>query len=200
MNREVPILFSAPMVRAILAGKTQTRRIIKPQPGGHTAWKDEDSGLWFTSGHGEAGDWNVPLRWQPGDRLWVKETFRGAAGYDHQPPRDWGNKPIWYCADGEPPASGSWWFLSNRARSPLHMPRWASRIDLLVTDVCVQRLRDITEDDAKAEGAPATLVPPDGGSAPHTAGFIEIWGKINGAGSWDANPWVAAITFERIRP
>ena len=80
------------------------------------------------------------------------------------------------------------------------MPRWASRIDLLVTDVCVQRLRDITEDDAKAEGAPATLVPPDGGSAPHTAGFIEIWGKINGAGSWDANPWVAAITFERIRP
>lgn len=200
MNREVPILFSAPMVRAILAGKTQTRRIIKPQPGGHTAWKDEDSGLWFTSGHGEAGDRNVPLRCQPGDRLWVKETFRGAAGYDHQPPRDWGNKPIWYCADGEPPASGSWWFLSNRARSPLHMPRWASRIDLLVTDVCVQRLRDITEDDAKAEGAPATLVPPDGGSAPHTAGFIEIWGKINGAGSWDANPWVAAITFERIRP
>jgi len=200
MNREVPILFSAPMVRAILAGKTQTRRIIKPQPGGHTAWKDEDSGLWFTSGHGEAGDWNVPLRRQPGDRLWVKEAFRGAAGYDHQPPRDWGNKPIWYCADGEPPASGSWWFLSNRARSPLYMPRWASRIDLLVTDVCVQRLRDITEDDAKAEGAPATLVPPDGGSAPHTAGFIEIWGKINGAGSWDANPWVEAITFERIRP
>lgn len=200
MNREVPILFSAPMVRAILAGKTQTRRIIKPQPGGHTAWKDEESGLWFTSGHGEAGDRNVPLRCQPGDRLWVKETFRGAAGYDHQPPRDWGNKPIWYCADGEPPASGSWWFLSNRARSPLYMPRWASRIDLLVTDVCVQRLRDITEDDAKAEGAPATLVPPDGGSAPHTAGFIEIWGKINGAGSWDANPWVAAITFERIRP
>jgi len=244
MNREVPILFSAPMVRAILAGKTQTRRIIKPQPGGHTAWKDEESGLWFTSGHGEAGDRNVPLRCQPGDRLWVKETFRGAAGYDHQPPRDWGNKPIWYCADGEPPASGSWWFLSNRARSPLHMPRWASRIDLLVTDVCVQRLQEISEEDAMAEGMiwdPPTAEdaewwsaycaehgedPADrpmegvwlapgtrqgfGGTKEQRArpqfgctakqAYRWVWDAINGAGSWDANPWVAAITFERIRP
>jgi len=202
MNREVPILFSAPMVRAILAGKTQTRRIIKPQPGGHTAWKDEESGLWFTSGHGEAGDRNVPLRCQPGDRLWVKETFRGAAGYDHQPPRDWGNKPIWYCADGEPPASGSWWFLSNRARSPLHMPRWASRIDLLVTDVCVQRLQDITSADAIAEGcaAQADSQTIDCDTRDPRDEFRGIWHTINGAASWDVNPWVAAITFERIRP
>ena len=257
--REIPILFSAAMARAILAGlKTQTRRILKPQPRGQPwYWAGDEIdpvAQWFDGweeGRSACGaperEVNVPLaglRWRVGDRLWVKETFRGAAGYDHQPPRDWGNKPIWYCADGEPPASGSWWFLSNRARSPLHMPRWASRIDLLVTDVCVQRLQEISEEDAMAEGMiwdPPTAEdaewwsaycaehgedPADrpmegvwlapgtrqgfGGTKEQRArpqfgctakqAYRWVWDAINGAGSWDANPWVAAITFERIRP
>jgi hypothetical protein len=215
--REIPILFSAAMARAILAGlKTQTRRILKPQPRGQPwYWAGDEIdpvAQWFDGweeGRSACGaperEVNVPLaglRWRVGDRLWVKETFRGAAGYDHQPPRDWGNKPIWYCADGEPPASGSWWFLSNRARSPLHMPRWASRIDLLVTGVRVQRLQDITSADAIAEGcaAQADSQTIDCDTRDPRDEFRGIWHTINGAASWDVNPWVAAITFERIRP
>jgi hypothetical protein len=79
--------------------------------------------------------------------------------------------------------------------SPKSMPRWASRLTLTVTDVRVQRLQDISEEDAIAEGASPVLVPPDGGSAPHVEGFRALWNDLHGPDAWDANPWVSAITF-----
>lgn len=186
---ERPIIFSAPMVRAIMAGeKTQTRRMLRPQPA-------EDIGLWLAEGR-------RPV-WQVHDLLWVKETFIGARAYDDQSPKDWGNKPIWYCADGEPTPAELWWFLSERRRPSIYLPRWASRLTLRITDVSVQRLLDITEADAEAEGAPKCVIDEEGlfyedtTRGTHRTGFAGLWSHIHGPDAWDSNPWVAAITFER---
>lgn len=198
MTRDIPILCRGPEVRAILEGrKTQMRRALKPQPdagpGGQMV--DLGGGEYGLLDGDLSGRWK--LRWQPGDRLWVKETWAGASIYDHMSPTELNDQdvmPLWYKAgppESDIPPPGRW-------RSPIHMPRWASRITLLVTDVRVQRVQDISERDAEAEGAPAILVPPNGGSAPHIEGFREVWTTINGPGSWDANPWVAAISFERM--
>jgi hypothetical protein len=89
----------------------------------------------------------------------------------------------------------------ERWRPSIHMPRWASRITLEVTDVRVERLQDITEEDAKAEGAEARAHGVDDAAAfglRHRVGFADLWESINGAGSWDANPWVWRIAFKRI--
>lgn len=110
-----------------------------------------------------------------------------------------GDKKVWYRATDH----GFCWYdsdsestLDNPPWKPsIHMPRWANRITLTVTDVRVQRLQDIRENDAMAEGAPPVLVPPDGGSCPHVEGFRDIWNTIHGPEAWDANPWVAAISF-----
>lgn len=199
-----PIIFSGPMVRAILEGrKTQTRRVLKPQPS-----QVSGSAVWF--------DWQPgkepPKPYcKPGDLLWVREAFIGARGYDAQPPSKWGNKPTWYVADGAPDGD-SWRFLSDRVHPSIHMPRWASRITLIVEDVRVQRLQDISEEDAMAEGVDAYL--PGHGCAtavearalraegyPYSPsyrdGFGVLWTRIHGPGAWEANPWVAAITFRR---
>jgi hypothetical protein len=88
---------------------------------------------------------------------------------------------------------GMWW-------PSIHMPREFSRISLKITNVKVERLQHISEADAEAEGAEPILVPPDGGGAPHVEGFQALWTSINGAASWEANPWVAVYTFERVKP
>lgn len=177
MPRDLPIMFSAPMVRALLAGrKTQTRRMA-----------------------------TSPLaRAEPGDRLWVRESFRGAAGYEAQglPPAKWGNKPTWYVADGDPDPA-RWWHLSARTRPAIHMPRWASRLTLVVTEVRRQRLQDISEADARAEGMPITWdgkpYEPPPASVDHWQGyarasFFLLWGDLHGPSLKD-NPAVVALSF-----
>lgn len=194
---ERPILFSAPMVRAILAGtKTQTRRVVKPR-------KDRDLGCELAAcelaGEVNGGEYRNAYC-SPGDRLWVREAWR-----------DWSDAAWHYAADGlvlpKQRDRGLAAMLSSRApftwesyrwRPSIHMPRWASRITLEVTGVRVERLQGISEADAMAEGAAPVLVPPDGGSCPHVEGYRDLWESINGTGSWDANPWVWVVEFRRI--
>ena len=197
--KERPILFNAPMVRALLDGsKTQTRRGVKPQP---THFNPVGVPRRVIPTGGPSDVIRCPYG-QPGDRLWVRETFRGCRAYEVQgyPPKDWGNKPIWFEADGAPPGRPDQW--ASRSRPSIHMPRWASRITLEVTGVRVELLQDISEADAAAEGARPTLAPLDsvrlGAVGTAKDGFLQIWESINGAGSWDANPFVWVVTFRRI--
>lgn len=217
---ERPILFSGAMVRAILDGrKTQTRRVVKPQP------LVGDGGCWFpdppqkptsrarhyaNEAHMRRG---LPLDFQfygaPGDRLWVKETWQPrasarAVGWE-----------VTYAADGSvffhdvDRVPGSWKFPKAAAIgwvTPLFMPRWASRLTLEVTGVRVERLNDISEEDAMAEGikqlssgsygvggeASLSMSAPDA--------FRSLWESINGDGSWKANPWVWVVEFKRVTP
>lgn len=184
-----PIIFSEPMVRALLDGrKTQTRRVLKPQP------EELPNGF--------AG---CRLRYALADRLYVREAWRARLYNQDVPPRDldpWATR-LHYDADGTPPEcdDGTNW---QRARPSIHMPRWISRLTLTVTDVRVQRLQDISEADARAEGAK-----PDrggGGMAgiysrmgvdpyAYARGFRDLWNSLHGPDAWDANPWVVALTF-----
>jgi hypothetical protein len=206
------------MIRALLAGtKTQTRRAIKPQPTVHPngawSWEGRNGGFVGAAGtHVDEGfpesarDWN---RIQPGDRLWVREAWRSLANYDDLAPCEMGGEePIRYEADG---AHQTWGYPGisriGRLRASMHMPRWASRLTLVVRDVRVQRLHDISEDDARAEGA---YVAPRSGRvaddyvtmaiggvwfASARGWYADLWDRINGDGSWAANPWIAAYTF-----
>jgi hypothetical protein len=196
-----PILFSAPMVRALLAGtKTQTRRVVKPQP---DIVRLEPITAEITSGfvakktpederHGRLGKIIRCPHGLPGDRLWVREAW---SGDKHR---------VDYRADGESRHDrmvGGW-------RPSIHMPRWASRITLEVTGVRVERLQDISEADAKAEGVKPREVRQFwlyGASAEKRAQpyrqaavdpYRELWESINGAGSWNANPWVWVVEFK----
>ena len=152
---EKPIIFSAPMVRALLDGrKTQTRRILKPQIVCHTGpvpaftW-GKFSGLypddWF--GYGNAIDGALP--YAVGDRLWVREAF----SYDRLDVDKDGTLPPWYWADGNP-SSGDW----TKPKPSIHMPRWASRITFEVTEVRVQRLQEISEEDTIVRASSALRV------------------------------------------
>jgi len=178
--KERPILFSAQMVRAILAGsKTQTRRAVKPSRKFDPDWQ-------FTS-PGIARYTACPYG-QPGDRLWVREGFSGPHYREAFPPSLWYElDEIHYWADGNP-VDGDW----TRPRPSIHMPRWASRILLEVVYVRVERLQDITAEDCWAEGVPHS---PD---VDPVHEYMELWESINGAGSWSANPWVFVISFQRV--
>lgn len=205
-----PILFSAPMVRAILAGtKTQTRRAVKP-------WEprlmnlrrpvpDDVSYLPDFTCYRSTCPYG-----QPGDRLWVRETWAFgthalAAARDE-------DGPFVYAADGTTQGR-----LCDRWRPSIHMPRSASRITLEVTGVRVERLQDISEADARAEGASCRRISSGdarmglsdwwsfgtdrggediGGAFTAKQGYELLWESINGAGSWDANPWVWVIGFD----
>lgn len=183
-----PILFSAPMIRALLAGrKTVTRRVLQHQePDQYGVSRSASLGDWWWQ-HKTYDDAHpiTGIQITEGDRLYVRETFSGPHRYDveREPPRAWlETDPIWYWADGNP-TDGDW----TRPKPGIHMPRWASRLTLTVTDVRVERLQDITEEQARAEGCIGYL-----GSR---AAFATVWREINGDGSWDENPWVAAYTF-----
>lgn len=179
-----PIIFSGPMVRAILEGrKSQTRRLLKPQPNSGPDGKmvNLGSGSWGLSDGILSGEWKLA---SPGDRLWVREAWA----------KD-GDCPLQYRA-GPHVADDA---LGVRWRPSIHMPRWASRITLEVTEVRVQRLQDISEEDARAEGVRGNASGPWGCEGV-IEDFSDLWESIHGPGSWDANPWVAAITFKRIKP
>lgn len=211
-----PILFSAPMVRALLDGrKTQTRRIMKPQP------VQSDNGSWhvFNSGGGVVG---VPTemvpdcaaeyaRYDRGDRLWVREAWRcngwatDVATIFYRASEGDGYTAMCeqYPVDGKDPLR-----ITATWRPGIHMSRWASRLTLIVTDVRVERLQDISEEDAIAEGLIETRTGRWWYSADHrnapgscnpVTAYSCLWDQINGAGSWDDNPWVVAVTFDVIK-
>lgn len=226
--KEQPILFNAQMVRAILSGqKTQTRRIMKPQmtygdvggifaswqmpsnKGGSILWPNGKDQILSMCPHG-----------QPGDVLWVRETWAAPHAFDgHKPLQILVNARIHFAADEN---------LGGLVKRPsLFMPRWASRITLEITNVRVERLQEISEADAVAEGCKLetmTIIGDDGGSAIYGPnGYRDLWESINGNRpklpsntaskryarvkawlekhpdhSWDANPWVWVIEFKRI--
>ncbi len=192
--KETGMLFTSQMVRAILEGrKTQTRRVAKPV-------KHPDLGNLYTPGAlamerepQHVIDRACPLG-QPGDRIYVRETFRGCRAYEVQgyPPKDWGNKPIWFEADGAPPGRPDQW--ASRSRPSIHMPRWASRITLEVTGVRLERIQGITPDDCIAEGAWPVEQRELGRGHEAVSAFRELWESTGG--DWDANPWVWAIDFK----
>jgi hypothetical protein len=214
---ERPILFSAPMIRALLAGtKTQTRRVVKPQPqpnGGAglspVAPYKNSQGNWAwvlaATGHGSGGNLFACPYGQPGDRLWVREAWRttGDDGRcDDMPPRDLQPHSVWYEANGMAPRDE----CTGKLRPSMFMPRWASRILLEVTGVRVERLQAISEADCWAEGIERSKESPTQAStifsdyaSPRTA-YMHLWESINGPGSWDANPWVWAVSFRRLKP
>ena len=196
--KETGMLFTSPMGRAILEGrKTKTRRVAKPV-------KHPDLGNLYTPGALAMGrepqhviDRACPLG-QPGDRIYVRETARSCRAYEVQgyPPSQWGNKPIWFEADGTPPGAETAW--ATKATPAIHLPMFAARIWLEVTGVRVERLQDISEADALAEGARFELASIDsvriGATASFLSGFRNIWESTGG--DWDANPWVWAIDFK----
>lgn len=187
---ERPILFQGAMVRALLAGtKTQTRRLVKPQPDTRPGmnctrliFKDR-KGVMLLDEALEASEPRMYLSLcpygKPGDRLWVRESGAFACR----------EAPI-YAADGE---QGGWKWAPS-----IHMPRWASRILLEITEVRVQRLQDISEADARTEGyaigAPPCTDDPVGW-------YRRLWDSINAktpGAAWADNPWVWAVSFQRI--
>jgi hypothetical protein len=188
---ERPILFSAPMVRAILAGtKTQTRRVVKPA---HKAWIE------MPVTH-QLGEWDKrPLPYgKPGDRLWVRETWQAVSGNDRarhimthpRPDRGW----LEYAATPRADEPAYKW------RPSIHMPRWASRITLEVTGVRVERLQDISEADAMAEGVHYSLLEKIQAGQDRWArhAYKKLWESIHGPGSWDLNPWVWVVEFKGV--
>ncbi len=233
--KERPILFSAPMVKALLAGtKTQTRRIVKPQPRTEDTW----DWVWplpasrFTRGTTVA--WRNDqkptismIRSCPygeiGDHLWIRETWTDANSddgpvvcYRADLNRRYLNRESWpvnydlypggkfckWAGDVESETEGGW-------KPGIHMFRWASRITLRITDVRVERVQQITEADAIAEGAipwefdaaqPMTTGEL-GAASPYRGGYACLWDDINGDEYWKlwkSNPWVWVVSFERI--
>lgn len=257
--KERPILFSAPMVRAILEGrKTQTRRVVNPQPENGTALgflikmpnasgscahfhRVDEQGI-----HGQELTVHCPFG-QPGDRLWVREAWRIGAwdcdiggiavDYCDAQRREWlipfatkTEEPhevferLWIDCCDELAAKGiqhdsdgryNWKAGESplRWRPSIHMPRWASRINLEITGVRVERLNDISEADALAEGIESltgdkTIYHWDfpnprpnhavSGYKSATAAYKELWSDIYGRESLDGNPWVWVVEFRRV--
>ncbi len=217
--RERPILFSAPMVLALLAGtKTQTRRIVKPQPELDTSpLSPAGTFHWPCQRAGSMVDTHEMPSFSPygtrGDRLWVKETWQAVrwwrdleTGYYEdcttapKIPKERGSWSVAYAAN-DPQADdkdrGFVW------RPSIFMPRWASRITLEVTKVRVERLQQIDELDALAEGVEGQSLESvlDGVRGEYVVGkardaYRQLWDEINGErANWDSNPWVWVVEF-----
>lgn len=220
--RDLPISFTGPMIRALLDGrKTQTRRVLKPQPsyGVESVLGPEWYEPEVVDRRGELvpgkpcwgvydkwGEWGTKVPYMPGDRLYVREAWRCETRYDGLPPRDLKpGIPIYYAADPDPRDSEPG--CTGRFRQGMHMPRWASRLTLLVTAVRVQRLQEISALDSIAEGAECHTCREMRVSAcrhqgcfASLAAFRKLWESLNadranGAFAWRADPWVMAVTF-----
>jgi len=245
--KERPILFAAPMVRAILEDrKTVTRRVVKVQPF-DLSWSRRDHRFEYLNGRAENGDeidgfhaystrhgceWSAKCPYgQPGDRLWVRETWsdvnlQGAPGiayradgdvrdlmedasfldecgaFNYDDPR---SKPYHFACWSEDLLGGK----EGRWRPSIHIPRWASRILLEITAVRVERLQDISENQAKAEGVRLYTDHTELGEWWHVDGidtysadprksFELLWSSVGG--DWAANPWVWVVEFKRVTP
>lgn len=210
-TKERPILFSGAMVRALLAGtKTQTRRVLREQP---QDFIKEVGWTTFTppgkvSARGTHPELGYAAEWylkgcpygNAGDRLWVRETWGLHRHHDYT---CWNRDSVagrtaddlllsWQVAYAADATS-----VYDHWRPSIHMPRWVSRITLDVTGVRAERLNDISEADARAEGV----------EIPHDAdalcdcgrrAYRDLWDRINGQGSWLKNPWVWVVTFKRL--
>jgi hypothetical protein len=217
--KERPILFSGPMVKAILAGqKTQTRRIVKFN---HKPWRDDvlptveyardGMPIWWDSPppqcirDSDYYDHGYPCPYgKPGERLWVRETFN--AMIDPGARKQDVRRKVWNREEKET----EYWVVDYKAdgghgrimdligqrkwQPSIFMPRWASRITLEVTGVRVERLHDITEADAETEGFHRAGCGGEG----NVRTFARTWDQINGPESWAANPWVWVVSFKRI--
>lgn len=227
-----PIIFSAPMVLALLDGrKTQTRRLVAEglpadgrYSGIHHASYERDS--WFFNS--SLGPRKVPVRFEEGDRLYVREAWQVRGRYDdvvevgYAASQNRGHTeyveqfPVAVAAPGK----GAWPEFPKFGPS-IHMPRWASRLTLIVEDVRVQRLQDISEEDAQAEGVERGVHPITGEAdgwkdysiihaGPHKGkrhphaiapwksarlSFQSLWDTLHGVESWNQNPFVVAVTF-----
>ncbi len=199
--KERGVLFSAPMVRAILDDrKMQTRRILKAPKALEFYGSDDTPAVvrYLDDGHSGPGVYIHAEEYpdegscfvrcpygQPGDRLWVRETWALA-----DVPKKRRTEAVQYRATGDIGPYLKW-------RPSIFMPRWASRITLEVTGIRVERLQDISEGDAKAEGVSATCDDVEGRLDARTH-FCELWDSINGDLSFLANPWVWVVEFKRI--
>ncbi len=196
-----PMLFSAPMIHALLADrKIQTRRMLKPQPGELDRPFMMADGSWHVADSQGGHMSQLSVRVRTGDRLWVKETHAivgsldpgwvmyRANGYRAECERHGFDKPF-------PPENAMKW------RPSIFMPRWASRLSLLVTDVRIERLQDISEEDSVAEGC----IPDSTSLNPNYIGpaksiYAALWDTINARRApWQTNPWVVAYTFDVIK-
>ncbi|EOV2033201.1 hypothetical protein ACOEPZ_001319 [Klebsiella pneumoniae] len=222
--KERGMIFNGEMVRAILDGrKTQTRRPVK------FPVHDKNLGCELAgnelAGELSAGNYLNSAFGKPGDRIWVRETWWQAGQSHARYPDDdeygwYGSRRVFYAADGNPPNEPNDHYPKGlrggkfsaakpnhlwRKRPSIHMPRWASRILLEITDVRVERLNAISQEDAQAEGMELTgwrptYSDPDSGGEVMTPydNFAELWSSIYGDESWKANGWVWVIEFKRV--
>ena len=214
--KERGMIFNGEMVRAILDGrKTQTRRPVK------FPVHDKNLGCELAgnelAGELSAGNYLNSAFGKPGDRIWVRETFQGPL-FDYDLMDSYSKDPTpfekpefcVYKADGVP--APEFYDADDELhccwRPSIHMPRWASRILLEITDVRVERLNAISEEDATAEGVPpagsllpdypGTFLTPKGDFATAKVAFQRLWESIYGEESWKANGWVWVISFKRV--
>lgn len=191
VQKQRPILFSTPMVQALLQGrKTQTRRIMKPPVNGDF-WKFS----YMDANHAYLKADLKPASYvsrkcpygNAGDVLWVRETMIKNDGYTY-----------WPLADGYKKNTPL-----DKTIPSIFMPKAACRLFLEITDIRVERLKDISEEDAKAEGAEGLLCQYvndewNQGYTSHYEGFKKLWHSINGEESWNQNPFVWVISFKKI--
>lgn len=213
-TKERPIIFTAESVSAILAGRKQmTRRVLKPQPPPacgvirYPSFDAKNSLSYATEKHFRKGVVFDFSPWRVGGLLWVKETWRPASDNDlwdcveyrdgtRRKPEDLSeNEGFRFSEDCNNPDTPQ----GNRWRSPIFMPRWASRVTLEITEVRVERLTEISEEDCWAEGViPESGVGSSIGPRPQ---FEKLWDSINGRKpgcAWKDSPWCWALSFKRV--
>lgn len=209
--KDHPMLFSGPMVQALIDGrKTQTRRVLRPQPRSAPICHD---GVWTDCEGLKDGPYDIPLRndvkpipikVKAGDRIWVRESFARISVSPILETID-NPMPVYRVCDNRTDYGGPW-------KPSIHMPRAISRVTLYVTDVKVERLQNISNADCISEGIECVNTVDDvpiwknylgkgsllstGGLLTPSASFRSLWGSINGPDQWAENPWVLAYSFQ----
>ena len=221
--KERPILVRGPLIQPILDDiKTHTRRIMKPQPHEVIPYPSSCPLIRLRESDATLSTWNNACPYgQPGDQLWVRENLRRSED------GLWGTYEAdgsWVVAQTGIPMRICWHSSKDRSLSKsqdrkcvpsIHMPRWASRITLEIVDIRVERLQDISEKDAIAEGIEGLYINGrregwinytakggddcDNAFGSPVASYRTLWESINGPGSWELNPWVWVVVFRRVK-